>query len=355
MRRDHALLAAAVVAALVAGGVLECRHRPSSELEARGGEIYGRMCAVCHGAAGEGYKADNAPALAHPDFLASVTDAYLRDAIAGGRSSTTMSAWGIEHGGPLVRGDLDAVVAFMRSWEHGDRARLDESPSLGDATRGENAYAVACADCHGRRGASGKAIHIGDAAMLSKVSNGFLRYAIRKGRSGTTMSGFSSTLGDGTIEDLIALLRSWETASPRSLHAPAARPPPLPLGPVPLHPAGRDPVGFKPSPATTPADVIKKQLDTGAKMALLDARAPSDYTREHIAGAVSVPFYDPDPYVGLLPKDAWLVCYCACPHAESGQLASKLVAKGFTKVTVLDEGLGVWKSRGYGVHTGLDP
>jgi len=72
---------------------------------------------------------------------------------------------------------------------------------------------------------------------------------------------------------------------------------------------------------------------------------------EHIAGAVSVPFYDPSPYFAALPKDTWLVCYCACPHAESGQLAQQLGAQGFTKVAVLDEGLGVWKARGYPVTT----
>ena len=90
-------------------------------------------------------------------------------------------------------------------------------------------------------------------------------------------------------------------------------------------------------------------------MAVLDARAPSDYLNEHIAGAVSVPFYDPEPYMDRLPKDAWLVCYCACPHAESGALAQKLVAKGFTKVTVLDEGLCVWKARNYPTRRGVDP
>ena len=90
-------------------------------------------------------------------------------------------------------------------------------------------------------------------------------------------------------------------------------------------------------------------------MALLDARAPSDYMNEHIEGAVSVPFYDPDPYFSALPRDAWLVCYCACPHAESGQLAQKLLAAGFTKVTVLDEGLGVWRARKYGTHRGDQP
>jgi rhodanese-related sulfurtransferase len=90
-------------------------------------------------------------------------------------------------------------------------------------------------------------------------------------------------------------------------------------------------------------------------MALLDARAPSDYVHEHIAGAVSVPFYDPAPYVNDLPKDAWLVCYCACPHAESKSLAQALVSRGFTKVTVLDEGIHHWRSKGYGVRTGPKP
>ncbi len=355
MRRDHALLAALSLAACVAGGSLECAHRPTSEIEHHGGELYTRMCVVCHGTAGEGYKADNAPAIAHPDFLASVTDAFLREAIANGRQGTTMSAWGAERGGPLVRADVDAVVAFMRTWDRGEHAKLDEQAPSGDALRGQPLYARSCSQCHGYRGVNGTAIHIGDAALLASASNGFLRYAIQRGRSGTAMPAFGESLGTEGIEDMIVMLRSWQAQSPRTPHAPPAKAPPLPLGPVPLHPQGPAPVGFKPQPGTTPADVVKAQLDRGSKMGLLDARAPSDYSREHIAGAVSVPFYDPDPYFAALPKDSWLVCYCACPHAESGQLAAKLTAKGFTKVTVLDEGLGVWKSRGYGVHTGLEP
>jgi cytochrome c oxidase cbb3-type subunit III len=70
---------------------------------------------------------------------------------------------------------------------------------------------------------------------------------------------------------------------------------------------------------------------------------------------VSVPFYDPEPYLALLPKDTWLVCYCACPHAESSTLAQKLVGKGFSKVTVLDEGLGFWANKNYGIHNGTEP
>jgi cytochrome c oxidase cbb3-type subunit 3/ubiquinol-cytochrome c reductase cytochrome c subunit len=170
------------------------------------------------------------------------------------------------------------------------------------------------------------------------------------------MPAFGASLGDAAVEYVVAALRSWQSRPQRTAsYAPPARPPPIPLGPVPLNPHGADPAGFHAQPGTTKVDDVKGQLDRGARMALLDARAPSDYMGEHIAGAVSVPFYDPDPYFAQLPKNAWLVCYCSCPHAESGQLASKLVAKGFTKVTVLDEGLGVWRSRKYPTHTSLEP
>ena len=54
-------------------------------------------------------------------------------------------------------------------------------------------------------------------------------------------------------------------------------------------------------------------------------------------------------------RDAWLVCYCGCPHAESGQLAQKLAGKGFSKVTVLDEGLGFWKNRKFETRSGQQP
>ena len=170
------------------------------------------------------------------------------------------------------------------------------------------------------------------------------------------MPSFERTVGAQDIEDVVVLLRSWQSKPPAGGPRPApARPPPLPLGPVPLNPHGPEPAGFTGHPGMTRADVVKGQLDRGARMALLDARAPSDYVNEHISGAVSVPFYDPDPYFDSLPKDAWLVCYCSCPHAESGQLARKLAAKGFTKVTVLDEGLPVWRARQYGTRQGVEP
>jgi cytochrome c oxidase cbb3-type subunit 3 len=339
--------------ALLAAGVACLASAPAcgqTQQQKEGAELYGRMCTVCHGPNGEGYKADQAPALRDPGFLGSATDAFLRESIVNGRLGSTMSAWGRASGGPLTDPQVDAVIAYMRLWAPKKKPLpLDEKPLKGDSARGGLLYHQnECVKCHGFRGVEGPNARIANPGFLANASNGFLRLAIRHGRPGTQMAGFGSKLGDQGVEDVIALMRSW--AQPVAARpAPPPPPPPIPLGKVPLNPRGPDPVGFKKAPDGTPADVIKAQLDKGAKMAILDARAPSDYLKEHITGAVSVPFYDPTPYFAKLPKDTWLVCYCSCPHAESKSLAAKLTENGFTKVTVLDEGLPYWRGKNYGV------
>jgi cytochrome c oxidase cbb3-type subunit 3/ubiquinol-cytochrome c reductase cytochrome c subunit len=353
-RRQGAVACAAFVWALAIG----CRPAESKAPPApptlspeaiRGGELYAKMCAVCHGPAGEGYAADQAPRLAQPDFLASVSDDYLREAIANGRRNTTMSAWARLKGGPLKPEDIDAVVLFIRGWQQRPSQRLDEKPLQGDAQKGAEVFAAQCAKCHGERGVGGPQLQVAGAELLGSASNGFLRTATQHGRPGTPMPAFAATLSPQQIDDVIAALRTFQPSNPVGHEA--VGPPPLPLGPVPLNPKGPEPEGFKTYSDMTPADVIHAQLERGARFAILDARAPSDYLHEHITGAVSVPFYDPAPYFSALPKDTWLVCYCGCPHAESGQLAQKLRDQGFKKVAVLDEGLGVWKLRGYPVTT----
>ena len=349
------LLQLAVVVLLgVVSGTLECGGHAVTAKQARGAHVYARMCAVCHGPSGNGYAADRAPSLTHRDFLAAVDDGYLRTAILEGRSGTTMSAWSSFRGGPLSIDDAAALVAFLRSWSDAPAAKLDDHPAKGDPRRGADLFARQCAPCHGERGVGGTFVGIGSPDVLRSATDGFLRQAVLEGRPGTPMPSFAKTLGPAGVDDVLAALRDWQRTSPPQLRPPAKLPP-LPLGPVPLNPKGPEPEGFAATPQTTRLDVVKAQLDRGARMALLDARAPSDYTLEHIAGAVSVPFYDPDPYADQLPRDAWLVCYCSCPHAESGMLAQKLLQKGFTKVTVLDEGLRVWKAKNYPVHAGFEP
>ncbi len=351
-------IAIAAVALIGAGIYLWLRMpRVSPEQRARvehGRDLYNLMCSVCHGEQGEGYRADRAPMLANAEFLRTVSDGFLQKAILDGRRGTTMSAWSKVHGGPLSADDASAIVAYLRTWQKEPRPALVETPLAGQAERAEAVFGKECIRCHGTRGVGGNNINIGNAELLRSASNGFLRHAIRRGRPGTEMPAFEGKLDRATIEDVVALLRSWEHPEPPAIKPPP-RQAPLPLGPVPLNPKGHDPVGFLQYPKGTPMDIVHGELEKGARIGLLDARAPSDYMREHIAGAVSVPFYDPAPYFDKLPKNAWLVAYCSCPSAESGKLAQALLDHGFTKVTILAEGIGPWRARKYALQSGDKP
>src|SRR6266571_3169539 len=82
----------------------------------RGGPLYTRHCAVCHGPEGQGRVRGNATSLNNPDFLAVASDAFLQATIAQGRRGTAMRGWAHEAGGPLRREDIRDLVTFLRSW-----------------------------------------------------------------------------------------------------------------------------------------------------------------------------------------------------------------------------------------------
>ncbi len=80
-----------------------------------------------------------------------------------------------------------------------------------------------------------------------------------------------------------------------------------------------------------PVDAVKREVDRGAAVVIIDARPPMDYARMHIAGAISVPFYQTADFAAQLPKDRTIVAYCACPHAESGQVREALRKLGYPR------------------------
>lgn len=87
---------------------LDLPREPVKGDVALGSALYQRDCASCHGTEGEGI---DAPALAHPMFLSSVSDAFIRHAIAQGREETPM----IAYADALDDRELDALTAFLRS------------------------------------------------------------------------------------------------------------------------------------------------------------------------------------------------------------------------------------------------
>lgn len=319
--------------------------------EQHGAALYETYCSFCHGGQGEGYLADNANALANQDFLRLASDEFLTSSIVHGRPGTPMSAWGASMAGPLDDEEVEHLVAYLRSWQEVESLEVDDYTLPADASsmRGASYYAAAgCVDCHGELGKGGPYITLENPWFLTEVSDGYLRASIVEGRTGTPMPSFRETLSEAQIADLVALIRSWEREPDEDPIAPFEPD----VSNACLNPDGPDP-GFElTDDRFIGVDTVAAALEAGSKMILMDARAHSDFVEGHIAGAVSVPFYDLQKVIDELPKDVWIVAYCGCPHAISGQAFDALRAAGFTKTAVLDEGYYVWVERGYPVATG---
>lgn len=102
----------------------------------RGGQLFGKYCASCHGAHGEGGKGTGvtfsrprdqqivAPALNNPGFLASATDSMIKATLMKGRAGTPMDSFRKKG---LSEKDIDDITRFVRSLEQTPRPRGSET------------------------------------------------------------------------------------------------------------------------------------------------------------------------------------------------------------------------------------
>jgi len=81
-----------------------------------GQTLYANYCAGCHGAKGQGVEA---PPLANKGLLAAASDDFLTGTIARGRRGTAMQAFASPSPvhPALSPSDIEAIVAFIRTWE----------------------------------------------------------------------------------------------------------------------------------------------------------------------------------------------------------------------------------------------
>ena len=338
------ILAARPAAAAPDGaGALSSARPVNPAGAATGAQLYAKYCALCHGAALEGYAADNAPALRSPTFLATASTAFLQSAIERGRAGTAMAGFGKVVGGPLEPAEVDALIAFIRG-DAGTPQPLAPKASTGDVAKGSRLYATHCESCHGTATQRGNAVHLANPMFLASASDAFLRLAVADGRPGTPMEPWKDKLGTTEIEDVIAYVRSLARPVPA---APVVPPSPAPAASVVLNPEGKPPeFALRLGRYASVADVAKAYADK-RRMILIDARPTSDYLRLHIPGAISVPYFDMRG-LDTVPNDGtWIVSYCVCPHEESGRVLEELRKRGYPNTAVLDEGLFVWTQQGH--------
>ncbi len=301
---------------------------------------YTILCAQCHGPDAKGYAADHAPSLVNPTFLESATDDFLRASIERGRPGTAMAAYAKAVGGPLAPPALDRLVGWLRA--QGKPAMELAPVALGDTARGRPIYLANCQKCHGDAQTRGDYVLLVNPTFLELASDPFLQHAIVNGRPDTPMPSFQSRLGAQDIADVVAYLRSL--ARPVDL---GRLPAPTGNEPLFVNPKGRPPREFTLKDGRyISVDQVKKAFDDQRKLVIIDARPESDWMKSHITGAVSIPHYKL-ARLDEIPKDAWVVAYCACPHHLSGLVVDELQKRGYGHAMVLDEGILEWQRRGY--------
>jgi mono/diheme cytochrome c family protein/rhodanese-related sulfurtransferase len=305
-------------------------------------QLYGTFCAACHGVDAKGYKADHAPSLVNPTFLESATDQYLRASIERGRPGTSMAAYAKSLGGPLSPAQVEQLVGWLRAQGPAQPRSLVPVAKGGDPLKGAPVYDKNCKKCHGDLTTRGEYVLLANPRFLEIATDAFIQHAILNGRPNTPMEAFASKLSAQELVDVIAYIRSLSKPAEVGRMAP-------PTGKEPLF---VNPDGKPPGKLTirdgryVPIDEIKKALDDKRKLVIIDARPESEWMMVHITGAVSIPHYQLKR-LDEIPKDAWIVAYCACPHHLSGIVVDELQKRGYAHAMVLDEGILEWQRRGY--------
>ena len=93
-------------------------------------------------------------------------------------------------------------------------------------------------------------------------------------------------------------------------------------------------------------DELRRKIETGERLVLVDALAPMSFAHSHLPGAINLPPAQVDPKP-IPDKDAEIVVYCANPECESSiDTAAQLLALGFTNVRHYPGGKDEWRSLG---------
>ena len=181
-----------------------------------GEKLYNSNCVFCHQADAIG-KPGTAPSLTNPEFLSMASDKFLMSTIRDGRTGTSMPPYA--HLGPV---GIKSIIKYLKSHATlpDQAAKIDaQKKAKGDVKKGAESFELICSTCHGVKGdgyfAGGSGTAIGKAGFLSKVSDGFIRETIKKGRSNTRMLPFQgpealANLDDEEIDNIISFMRTLE-------------------------------------------------------------------------------------------------------------------------------------------------
>jgi mono/diheme cytochrome c family protein len=231
----YALALAATTLALVGCSRIPGRPGPGPEVPRPDDvldftALYKANCAACHG---ENGRDGAAISLANPVYLAVAGEDNLRQITANGVSGKLMPSFARSAGGMLTDQQIGVLAhGMIQRWSKPDLlAGLSlpqyRSTLAGDGFRGQEAFGVYCAGCHGAAGegstgdaksGKGKIGSIVDGSYLALISDQGLRSIVIAGRPDEGMPDWrthrTQPMTDQQITDIVAWLASKRTSDP---------------------------------------------------------------------------------------------------------------------------------------------
>lgn len=178
-----------------------------------GRQLFTQHCSACHGDFGEGgpnpsRQDDVIAPISSAEYLQTRDDITLLSIISRGQPNFGMSPFSTAFGGPLDSDQIDAIVAYMRSWEENPPVELppEVRASRLNLTGGE-IFADLCAQCHGDQGQG----LIGPSLRASEFQTGNtdddIFRTINLGHEATAMIGWGEVLTADQIQQLVDFIR----------------------------------------------------------------------------------------------------------------------------------------------------
>ncbi len=187
-----------------------------------GAQLFASNCAICHGELGEGGPNPTRPGdfiapISSSEFLKTRDDLTLRNIITQGQPNFGMSPFGSSFGGPLTDEQIDAIIAFIRSWEaHPPGDNIPEAPTAtpeANPMSGVDIYNKICAQCHGMSGEGGLAQAINTSEVLARYDNQALFDLISNGKPLTPMIAWGGIFTPDQITEVVNYVRSLQLST----------------------------------------------------------------------------------------------------------------------------------------------
>jgi mono/diheme cytochrome c family protein len=191
-----------------------------------GEQLFAENCAVCHGSDGQG----RVGATLSKDWPSLRPDLLVKSTIENGVPGSPMPPWSQAKGGPLTQAEIDAIVAYILTWESGGPASIPPTATAfprpvltavpnveGDPNNGAVLFDKNCAVCHGPEGKGRVGANLSKnwSAIRPDLS---LKSTIANGIPGSVMPAWSQAKGgplaEAEINDLVAFLLALSASSP---------------------------------------------------------------------------------------------------------------------------------------------